>query len=163
MDWTALGAIGEIAGAIAVFATLLYLSLQVRESNKQAELEALRHTLDGYNQWCDRVVESKQTASVLNRGRENVNSLDSDERLQFEHLHVRFLNTLEGWYRQVDQTSRDATYRATQLNNIDAAIQGWLSYPGTREVWATYRTAFPLVADVVDRSLERSAPDGPTQ
>ncbi len=153
MDWTALGAIAELAGAIAVFATLLYLSVQVRESNKNAELEALRHTLDGFNQWCDLVVSSKQTASILMRGREDLGSLDRDERIQFDHLHVRFLNTVEGWFRQVDQTSRDSEYRTTQINNIEAAIQGWLSYPGTREVWRTYRVAFPLVAELVDQAL----------
>ena len=36
MDWTAVGAVGEVVGAVAVVATLLYLSLQVREGNKQA-------------------------------------------------------------------------------------------------------------------------------
>ena len=153
MDWTAVGAIGEIAGAIAVFATLLYLSVQVREGNKQAELEALRHTIDGFNQWCDQIVASKQTASILNRGREDLASLDRDERIQFEHLHIRFLNTLEGWFRQVDQTSREGEYRTTQITNIEAAIQHWLGYPGAREVWATFRQAFPLVAELVDQTL----------
>lgn len=146
-------------GAIAVFATLLYLSIQVREGNKHAELEALRHTLDGFNQWCDQVVASKQTASLLNRGREDIQSLDRDERIQFEHLHIRFLNTVEGWYRQVEETSRHGSYRATQMENIEAAIEGWLSYPGTREVWKTYRMAFPLVADLVDRSLGHAPKD----
>ena len=159
MDWAAIGAVGEVAGAIAVFATLLYLSIQVREGNKQAELEALRHTLDGFNQWCDQVVGSKATASILNRGRDDIASLDRDERIQFDHLHIRFLNTVEGWYRQVDQTSREGAYRDTQIANIEAAVHGWLSYPGTREVWGSYRVAFPLVADVVDRSLSESAAD----
>ena len=70
MDWTAVGAVGEVFGAIAVFATLLYLSLQVRAGNKQAELNGLRHTIDGFNEWMDQVVGSKETASILRRGRE---------------------------------------------------------------------------------------------
>ena len=37
MDWNALGAIGEVGGAIGVIATLLYLSLQIRSSAKATE------------------------------------------------------------------------------------------------------------------------------
>jgi hypothetical protein len=159
MDWTAVGALTQVAGTIAVFVTLLYLSKQVKEGNKHSELEALRHTLDGFNQWCDLVVGSKQTAEVLNRGRENLESLDREERLQFDHLHVRFLNTVEGWFRQVDQTSRDEQYRATQIENIEAAIHGWFGFPGGREVWQSYRSIFPLVEDIVDHALEMSKLD----
>ncbi|MEQ8954593.1 MAG: hypothetical protein RL120_10705 [Gammaproteobacteria bacterium] len=36
MNWDALGAIGEIAGAIGVIVTLLYLARQIRESNHSA-------------------------------------------------------------------------------------------------------------------------------
>ena len=154
MDWNAVGAIGEIVGAIAVFATLLYLSIQVREGNKQAELEGFRHTLDGFNEWMDQIISSKHTASLLRRGREGLASLDEDERVQFEHLHIRFLNTLEGWYRSVDLTSRDDEYRTVQLANFQAAVHYFLGHPGTREVWGTYRVGFPIVADIIDRALE---------
>jgi hypothetical protein len=154
MDWSAVGAVGEVVGAIAVFGTLLYLSVQVRETNKQAELEGFRHTLDGFNEWMDQVVSSKQTASVLRRGREDMAGLDEDERLQFEYLHLRFLNTLESWYRSVDLTSRDAEYRRVQIANFKAAVHFVLDNPGSREVWKAYRVAFPIVADVIDQTLE---------
>ena len=154
------GAFTDIAATVAVFITLIYLSVQVRTSNKQTELESLRHTLDGFNQWCDLIVGSKQTASVLNRGRVDINVLDPDERTQFDHLHIRFLNTLEGWYRQVQQTSRNADYQNTQLGNIEAATQVWLGHAGAREVWDLYKPAFPLVLDFVDQALGNMTHDG---
>lgn len=43
MDWDAVGAIGEIVGAVAVVATLAYLAVQVRFARKVAA-EANRHT-----------------------------------------------------------------------------------------------------------------------
>jgi hypothetical protein len=163
MDWTAVGAVGEVFGAVAVFATLLYLSLQVRAGNKQAELEGLRRAHDGFNEWMEQVVGSKQTASLLRRGRESAANLDPDEWLQFEYLHIHLLNTLEGWYRSIEQTSRDPEYRETQVANFEAAVQVFLSYPATREVWETYRVAFPLIEEIVDRSLlqvaDGSAPE----
>lgn len=34
MNWDALGAIGEMLGAIGVIATLLYLSVQIRQNTR---------------------------------------------------------------------------------------------------------------------------------
>ena len=42
MNWTAIGAVGEIFGALAVFLSLIYLATQIRQSNNQARSEALR-------------------------------------------------------------------------------------------------------------------------
>ena len=69
MNWEAIGAIGEVAAAAGVIITLGYLALQIRQSNKQAELESFRHNWDGLNQWCDSLSESTERASIINRGR----------------------------------------------------------------------------------------------
>lgn len=42
MNWDAIGAIGEIVGAVAVVATLFYLAVQVRETRKDARLSAIQ-------------------------------------------------------------------------------------------------------------------------
>ncbi|MGD8698635.1 MAG: hypothetical protein PVJ43_05055 [Gemmatimonadales bacterium] len=56
MDWTAVGAVGELLGAVAVVATLLYLARQVRQSNRIARAEAYRATMlkaaDMMEDWC---------------------------------------------------------------------------------------------------------------
>ncbi len=40
MNWEAFGAIGEVAGAAGVIVTLMYLSSQVRASNRASKVEA---------------------------------------------------------------------------------------------------------------------------
>lgn len=42
MNWDAIGAIGEILGALAVFASLMYLAAQIRGQNKQARASAFQ-------------------------------------------------------------------------------------------------------------------------
>jgi len=42
LNWNALGAIGELGGALAVVASLLYVARQVRQSNRIAEADAFR-------------------------------------------------------------------------------------------------------------------------
>ncbi len=39
MNWDALGAVAELLGAIAVFLTLAYLTVQVRQNSKALELQ----------------------------------------------------------------------------------------------------------------------------
>jgi hypothetical protein len=40
MNWEAIGAVGEVAGAIGVIATLLYLTIQIRASSQATEAQA---------------------------------------------------------------------------------------------------------------------------
>ncbi len=66
--------------------------------------------MDDFNQYCDLVVQSKQTANIMNRGCLNLDELDDDELLQFEHIHIRFLHAIEGWNHSVQETSRQQQY-----------------------------------------------------
>lgn len=45
MNWDAIGATAEILGALAVLATLVYLSLQIHQSNKLAQAESQRELM----------------------------------------------------------------------------------------------------------------------
>lgn len=153
MNWEAAGTIGEIVGSIAVVISLIYVSLQIRHANKQSEIDSLRHTWDGLNQICDRFSESKETASIINRGREVLESLDDDERLIFEHIHLRLLNTLESWYLQVVQTSKPGPYQDGQIANLEGIIDGYFDHPGTRDLWESLRPYFDSIADIVDSQL----------
>ena len=40
MNWDAVEAIGEIVGALAVFLTLIYLALQIRQNTKAVQASA---------------------------------------------------------------------------------------------------------------------------
>lgn len=37
MNWDAIGAIGEVVGALAVVISLVYLALQIRQNSRQVE------------------------------------------------------------------------------------------------------------------------------
>ena len=42
MNWEAIGAIGEVIGALAVVASLIYLASQIRQNNKLARNDSLQ-------------------------------------------------------------------------------------------------------------------------
>ena len=45
MNWEAIGAGGEIVGALAVFLTLAYLSIQIRQNTKAVRASAIDSAL----------------------------------------------------------------------------------------------------------------------
>jgi hypothetical protein len=51
MNWDAIGAVGEVLGAIVVLATILYLATQTRTSVKLAKSQGPQWISDGINAW----------------------------------------------------------------------------------------------------------------
>lgn len=58
MNWDALGAVAEFLGAIAVFATLAYLAVQIRQSNIVTREQAQYHMLQNQLSYFDRIADS---------------------------------------------------------------------------------------------------------
>ena len=48
MNWEAIGAIGEIIGATAVVASLVYLAVQIRTQNRESRMSAMHDISVGY-------------------------------------------------------------------------------------------------------------------
>jgi hypothetical protein len=157
MNWNAIGAIGELVGALAVVITLIYLSRQIRHANRQGEIEAFRHTWDNLNQFCDVLGASTEKADIVTRGHEALFNLDAEEALIFEHIHIRLLNTLESWQLQIQRTSKPGEYREGQVRNLAAIASGYLGHPGTRDLWSRIGYYFEPIRGLVDRALAEEA------
>ena len=153
MNWDAISAVAETVGTIAVLVTLLYLSLQMRIANKQREIESLRHNWDGLSRMCELLGESTEKASIVKRGRESLENLTDEERLVFEFMHIRVLNTIEIWYMQLMETSPPGEYRDQQLENMAGVIVYMLNYPGAQEIWGMVKHTFIPVQKLVDDAI----------
>jgi len=49
MNWEAIGAIGEVAGAMVVVATLIYLSVQLRHNARSIPSNNSNNVMQGFN------------------------------------------------------------------------------------------------------------------
>ena len=77
-------------------------------------------------------------------------NLAAEELLVFEFLHIRALNTIEGWYMQLMETSPPGQYRDQQLENIAGVIVYMFNYPGSLEVWAKAKHTFVPIQELFD-------------
>ena len=99
MNWEAIGAIGEIAGAIAVVVTLVYFAMQLRQYATGLQSATFHTTMQEFNQI--NVAQLDPTlADLFDRGMNNPDSLTSTENYQFVWIARVYVNIWENMYQQ---------------------------------------------------------------
>ena len=99
MNWDALGAIGEIVGALAVFMTLLILLVQMRQSTKAMEesnrlerVAAIDRHAETVAMWRGKLIADKELAEIwLKVSRDE--TLTESELIRANFLWIEFMNT----------------------------------------------------------------------
>ena len=77
MNWDAIGAIGELIGAIAVFATLIYLAVQIRQSNRLALAQYREMNRLAMVDITDPIIRDRDLADLIERTRLKTDDADA--------------------------------------------------------------------------------------
>ena len=99
MEWEAIGAVGEAAGATAVVVTLIFLILQVRQTNKSIRSATRSRVTETVSQTMATLQEPAY-ASVMMRGMAEYTSLSPVEQLQFASYCQRLMRVWEDAFFQ---------------------------------------------------------------
>ncbi len=131
MNWEAIGAIGEAVGAAAVVASLLYLAVQLRGSTRastvQAKLESTRLMTD----FLDLLIQSPELNELFLRGREDIESLSSEEYYRYSNMSLKAFSYFSAGYFQF----RNGTLAEDDWFELRAVVRFWLSGRGWRDWW----------------------------
>ena len=138
INWEAIGAIGEIIGAIAVVATLGYLAVQVRHSKEatQANTQSLRSAarIESGRYWTEEVIRmalSPDMASIVSKGMADAKSLPDDERERLAAWYTQHMIAKDYLYHQyMDGFLPEDAWRAQEK-----VTRGVLQYDSFRRVW----------------------------
>ena len=68
MNWEAIGAIGEIVGAIAVVVTVGYLAVQIRQNTRSIRAAAVHQATVGASDFARSIAESEELARIFSAG-----------------------------------------------------------------------------------------------
>ena len=79
MNWEAIGAIGEILGAVAVVATLVFLSRQIKGASKQFALASTAEANTLYSDGFAPIYASKDNLRIWTQGHRDPTALDEDD------------------------------------------------------------------------------------
>ncbi len=148
MNWDAVAAVGEMIGALAVVASLAYLAMQIRhntreveETNRAHELNTLSDIAGRFTHFRTQIINDAEVASIWQRGRDDLNSLSSEERFRFDNIACEFywgfaMLFLYHGIGGIDEVSLKITIR-----NIDL----WALTPGLLQWWneSPYRNDYP--------------------
>ena len=99
LNWDAIGAIGEIVGAVAVVVTLIYLSLQLRHYNKGLRSATFHTTMREFNQINISQLDPA-LAGLVDKGLADLDSLTELEKYQFGWIMRVYVNIWENMYQQ---------------------------------------------------------------
>ncbi len=124
MNWEAIGAIGEVSGALAVVLTLLYLARQINESRKATIAQIYQGRADAASRSVGRYPVAARLASSLalassEDADEIVGQLSDEEREQLGLYSLDFIIRLDNVYFQY----RQGLFPEDFFDNVKRAIR----------------------------------------
>ena len=131
MNWAAVGAIGEVAGAIAVVATLVYLAKQIRISAEATKAMVRQGVTDATVAYLALEIDPRELREVTKKRRGD-EALDRDEEdLVLLRIHVNFRN-FEGVFSNFRRGYFDASEWQAYENIV---LFHFLRDPFARKFW----------------------------
>ena len=152
MNWDAIGAVGEVLGAVLVAGTLIYLIIQVRQNSASINATTNQANISAFNQLNAILAENPNLAAILLKGTEHPEQLTDEENLSFTWIVRAYLNlylTLYDQYRHGTCPEYLWHRHATELKTMTGT-------PGFQE-FLQIDASFQELYDYVD-----SLPEGDT-
>jgi hypothetical protein len=95
MDWEAITALCQLAGTLAVFATLFFLSGQIRQSNRIGQAEAEREWYAKWHELTRAPMATPEIAMAFRDGLHDYDGLNNGEKAVFSSHLVALLDQLD--------------------------------------------------------------------
>ena len=146
MNWEAVAAIAELAGALGVIASLVYLAIQIRQNTRSAREAAWHSVLRDLQQFRSLIAQDPEVARVYRDGLRDLKSLNDDDRWRFGALMQSLYSVFETAFR-----ARNESLFQHYLDDI-----AWqASRPGAREWWIKGKRLYsPEFRQFMDETLE---------
>ena len=130
MNWDAIGAIAELFGAAGVVLSLLYLSIQMRQSNRLAKRAATQGVLAARAEVNRFLASDPVLNELVWRGMESPDDLDENEWKRFINAFIPMIRHCEAIFLDHQEgLLRPGTWRSQE-----SSMRRWLSMPGAQRI-----------------------------
>ena len=152
MDWTAIGAIGETLGAVAVLATLFYLAAQIRQSATSTRTASELHVTKMIEGWVGEMSGDEHFQGIWEKI-SNGEHLEFLEQRRYIWWLVRYGAIAQGVYDQYEA----GMVSSRCWNNVERSLVGLLQPEFARMWWDNRDGNFsPALYDYIDPLLSKS-------
>ena len=131
MNWDAIGSIGEIVGAIAVVASVMYLAVQVRKQTEESRLGATRALADRYDELLSDLMADETMIALHLEATADFNCLPNEKRMRISILYQRITRNLEQQFLH----RRGRNIEEGYTDSILSAFQEFLCLPSVKQWW----------------------------
>ncbi|MCX2983119.1 hypothetical protein EYC98_19835 [Halieaceae bacterium IMCC14734] len=125
---------GEVAGALGVIITLVYLSLQIRASTLASRVESKLAASGMYTDFLRTLIESPEINDIFLRGRESIESLTAEEFHRFSNMAFQAFSFFSA---SKFQHSSGALSESDWYEHL-AIVKFWLRGRGCQTWWNKY-------------------------
>jgi hypothetical protein len=155
MNWNAIGAIGELLGAAAVFVSLVYLALQIRANTHSLEIASRQSVANEFRNWVQAFLNADPTPFTI--GLSNYPNMPFIDRATFcHHMHDLLV-----FYQSAQAMHEAGALPDDSHEPYRAWVAAVINTPGGKNFWsewkATYNTSVRLSIDT--RLVEGNLPD----
>ena len=138
MNWDAVGAIGEVVGALGVICTLAYLAVQIRQNTESVKTSTVQAMLEASASFSDLCASHEELGRIFITGIKSRSSLSKEEKVRFHYLMTSYIRRIEAFYLQgKGRYLLDEDWQGIRFNFIDVMTQ-----PGSQDWWQRYSERF---------------------
>ncbi len=157
MNWEAVGAVGEILGAVGVIATLGYVALQIRQNTRQTQASAANASAIALQGARKSVYESAEVTGFWLKGMSHPDELSEHDYYRFRLLMQNAIDAIWDIHSQTTVTGLSPeTWQSQGVKVVERVVAS----PGGRRVWEqfgdTYTNEFRAE---IDRILASKSTD----
>ena len=148
MEWDAIGAIGEVVGALAVVISLVYLAVQIRAQNKESRVSGMHEILAAFRDSIG-ATSNLEFADIFIRGNADFDSLSDAEKYVLIAGLQRILRVWEEAFLQYQAGRLDERIWNVMVKQYSAVMGG----QSAANVWVLrrdyYDAAFRAFVDTI--------------
>jgi len=160
MDWEAIGALGEVIGAVAVILTLVYLAIQIKQNTRMMEdhfrgvdLTAFNAIDESFSRFRSAIASDDKVASLWQMTKKSYSQLEGIDRERADALAWEWFVIYQNMHHRTSQIlGKDGSA-------IKGALKRELQNPGLVEWWKengdSKLVMFPEFRRLVDEAIEQ--------
>lgn len=153
VNWEAVAALGEIAGALGVVASLFYLGIQTRADTRARRMATIQQELRAQSSFQAALGMDADASDIYSRGLRNPAGLSETESVQFSLIADSVFRGCEAsfYYAQEGELGEE------QWPGLSSTLDSLLAYPGMRSVWRVRKNQHgPKFQSFVEAKLAKS-------
>jgi len=134
INWDAIGAIAELAGAVGVIASLVYLATQLGHNARASSVASKLATTGMLTEFVDMLITKPELNDLFMRGLTSTEGLSPEEYHRFSNMVMKTF-----WFGSAAHYQlRAGTLSEEDWFELKAILDFWLAGEGVRQWWRRF-------------------------